>query len=87
MVHMANMGTRYDVKRGNLIPIKIRLLYVNIIKVYIVYLLSLDNLETRHFVTTIAMRGKYDLLYYPGMEDLIDNLHIDLKKTSTRSGN
>ena len=43
-----------------------------------VYLLSLDNLETRHFVTTIAMRGKYDLPYYPGMEDLIDNLHIDL---------
>ena len=24
------------------------------------------------------MRGKYDLPYYPGMEDLIDNLHIDL---------
>ncbi len=43
-----------------------------------IFLLSLDNLETRHFVTCIATREEYNLPYYPGMDTLIDNLHIDL---------
>ena len=43
-----------------------------------VFLMSIDNLETRHFVSTVASRRQYNLPHYPGIESIVDSLSIDL---------
>jgi hypothetical protein len=43
-----------------------------------VFLMSIDNLETRHFVSTVASRRQYNLPHYPGIESIVDRLSIDL---------